>query len=263
MAYRERQALCAAVAAGLVLTGCGAVATTPGSAGTADPTGTTETTGTTEILRDTGAIGSPVTAIRLDITAGGVTVRGSARATTTTVRRVVRYRAGAPRPGRTYDTADGTLTLRGCGPECSVDYTVDAPAGLPITGSGEAGGFHLFDVGRVDVVTQAGAIDVDNATGPVQATTDSGAITGNGLGAGPIGARTENGAIDLAIAKPSDVRAETENGDVQITVPAAPYRVAPQVSGIGDRTIGVRNTPSAPRALTLSTVNGDIDVRSN
>lgn len=249
-AYRRRWALCAVVAAGLALAGCTGVTTTPG------------TSATTETMRDARDVAGPVTAIRLATTAGGVTVRGSARATTTTVRRVVHYRSGAPRPGRTYDSTGGTLTLRGCGRECSVDYTVEAPAGVPVTGSGEAGGILLSRVGRVGVRTEAGAVEVDSATGPVTAGTGAGAIVGRNLAYGPISARTENGAIDLDVTKPSDVRAETDNGGVEVTVPSAAYRVSAEVNGVGSRTIGVRNDPSAAHGLNLSTDNGAIAVRS-
>jgi len=246
MAYRERRVLAAVVAAGLALGGCGgAVVTTPG---------------TTSTLRDTHDASGPVTAVRLDTTAGSVTVRGVADTTKTTIRRVVRYHGEAP--GRTYGTGGGTLTLRGCGRECSVEYTVTAPAGLPVTGHGQAGGIDLTRVGRVDVTTEAGAVEVDGAAGPVTARTEAGAISGTRLASGPVSARTENGGIDLAVSKPADVRATTENGGVQVTVPAAAYRVSAQVNEVGERTIGVREDPSAAHALDLATGNGDIDVRA-
>lgn len=221
----------------------------------------TTTNWTTGTLRDTANVAGPVTAIRLATTAGGVTVRGSAGATTTTVRRVVHYRSGAPAPGRTYGSAGGTLTLRGCGRECSVDYTVTAPAGLPVTGHGEAGGIELTGVGRVDVTTEAGAVEVDGASGPVTVRTEAGAISGARL-SGPVSARTENGGIDLVVTKPTDVRAATENGSVGVTVPSAAYRVSARVNGVGERTIGVPDDPSAAHALDLTTGNGDIDVRA-
>lgn len=250
MAYWKRGVL-GVISAGLALGGCGGVATTPG------------TSATTETLRDSKDVAGPVTAVRLETTAGGVTVRGSADATKTTVRRLVHYRSGAPTPGRTYDSTGGTLTLRGCGRECSVDYTVDAPAGVPVTGSGEAGGIRLSRVGRVGVRTEAGTVEVDSPTGPMTAGTDAGAIVGRNLAYGPISARTENGAIDLDVTKPSDVRAETGNGGVQVTVPSAGYRVSAQVNAVGERTIGVRDDPSAAYALDLTTGNGDIDVRAS
>lgn len=249
MAYGERRALCAVVAAGLALGGCAGVTTTPG------------TSFTTETVRDTRDVAGSVTALRLATTAGGVTVRGSAKATTTTVRRVVHYRSGAPRPGRTYGSSGGTLTLRGCGRECSVDYTVDVPAGLPVTGSGEAGDVRLSGVGKVDVTTEAAAITIFSAAGPVTVRSEAGAITGTGITGGPVSARTENGAIELTVTKQADVRAQTENGDVRLTVPPAGYRVS--ASAGGDRTIGVRDDPSAAHRLDLSTENGNVDVRTS
>lgn len=227
MAYRAGRALCAVAVAAFTLTGCGgAVVTTPGE---------------TSTLRDTDAAPGQVTAIHLATTAGSVTVRGSAHAAKTTIHRVVRYRGDAP--ARTYTTKAGTLTLRGCGRECSVEYTVTAPPGLPITGHGEAGGITLAKVGRVNVTTETGAMEIDSATGPVTT-------------------RTEAGAITVSVTRPTNVQAETENGGVQVTVPPAAYRVATHVNGVGETTIGVRNSPSSRYTLNLATENGNIDVRS-
>lgn len=190
-------------------------------------------------VRDGVDVPGKVTAIRLAAAAGSVTVRGSAQARKTTVHRVVQYRGG--RPGRSYSRAGGTLTLRDCGRQCAVDYTVDVPSGVAVSGSVEAGAIRLAHVGRAAVSTESGAIEVTSATGPVTV-------------------RTGIGPIDLTVTRPSDVRATTPNGGIDLTVPKTRYRVSARVTGAGNRTIGVRNDPSAAHRLDLTTGNGDIDV---
>lgn len=212
-------------------------------------------------VRDSSDVQGKVTSVRLDTAAGRVTLRG-ASATEVTVHRVVRY-GGAEPDERSYDVSGVVLTLHGCGDRCAVDYTVDLPAGLPVTGRTEAGAVRLTDVGRVGLTTESGAVEIDGASGPVNVRTQNGEISGHGLAAGPVGAQTVNGAIDLAITAPSDVKAETSNGSIRLTVPDAPYRVSARTHNGDAHNIGVPDDPSATHRLELSTSNGDIEVHKS
>lgn len=211
-----------------------------------------------ETARDTADVPGRITSVQLDNDAGSVTLRGATGTDRVTVRRTVEYRGDKP-DGRTYALTGGVLTLRGCGDECAVSYTVDLPAGLPVEGRNTAGTVQLSDVGKVAVTTSAGAIELDGASGPVDVRTSSGRIDGTGLAGGSIIARTSNGAIDLTATKPSDVRAESSNGAISLTVPKDRYRLLADTDN-GDKTVGVTNDPSAAHRLDLSTSNGDIDV---
>ncbi|MER7784426.1 hypothetical protein ABTZ92_19510 [Streptomyces albidoflavus] len=108
-----------------------------------------------------------VSSVRLDAVAGAVTLRGDRAATSVRVQRALRYQGERPE-GATHRVQDGVLVLSGCGPDCSVAYTVDLPAGVPVSGSAGSGRVHLANVGTVDVSTTDGPVEVTGATGKVR-----------------------------------------------------------------------------------------------
>ncbi|MEU8310757.1 DUF4097 family beta strand repeat-containing protein [Actinomadura sp. NPDC048955] len=199
-----------------------------------------------------------ITAVRLDdIGSGSVTLRGGS--SKTSLHRKVKYRNDKPE-APTYRIENGVLELRGCGSHCSVSYTVDLPAGLPVSGGTSKGSITLFKVGRVDVTTGNGSVRLDGATGPIKVRTDNGEVRGSGLKGG-VDAETDNGDIDLTPGTPQSVRAKTDNGEVTVTMPAGGYRVSTH-TGDGDRRLGIPNDPSAQYGLDLSTSNGDITTKA-
>lgn len=209
-------------------------------------------------FEDEAALGGGITAVELDdIGAGRVTLRGGA--SEASVHREVKYRGDRPE-GRTHRIEDGVLKLRGCGSRCSVRYTVDVPAGLPVSGGTSGGSIRLSRVGKVDVSTSSGAIRLDDVSGPVKAKTSNGKIEGRGLKGGETDVETSNGEITLEPANPQNIRAKTSNGEITVTVPVGPYRVSARTSN-GDRKIGVSDDPSARYRLDLTTSNGDISVK--
>nr|WP_244994522.1 DUF4097 family beta strand repeat-containing protein [Actinomadura coerulea] len=139
-----------------------------------------------------------------------------------TLHREVKYRGDKP-DGPTHQIENGVLTLRGCGSDCSVSYTVELPAGVPVSGSTSNGSITLSKVGKVDVSTHSGSVRLDGAAGPVKVRTD--------------------------------------NGEVTVTMPAGRYRVSTH-TGDGDRRLGIPNDPSAEFRLDVSTSNGDITTRT-
>ncbi|WP_207933508.1 DUF4097 family beta strand repeat-containing protein [Actinomadura sp. GC306] len=210
-------------------------------------------------FEDDAALKGDITAVELDdIGAGGVTLRGGA--SEASVHRKVRYRGDKPE-GPTHRIEDGVLKLGDCGSRCSVHYTVDLPAGLPVSGGTSSGGIRLSRVGKVDVSTSSGEIRLDDVAGPVKVKTSNGKIEGRGLKGDETDAETSNGEITLRPATQQNIRAKTSNGEITVTVPAGSYRVAAR-TGNGDREIGVPNTPSARYGLDLTTSNGDITVRA-
>lgn len=207
---------------------------------------------------DDAMLKGKITAVRLDgIGSGGVTLRGGA--SKMTLHREVKYRSDKP-TGPTHQIVDGVLTLRGCGSHCSVSYTVELPAGLPVSGSTSNGSITLSKVGKVDVSTDSGSVRLDGAAGPIKVRTDDGDIRGNGLKGG-VDAETDNGDVTLTPDAPQNVRAKTDNGEVSVTMPAGRYRVSTN-TGDGDRRLGIPNDPSAKYRLDVSTSNGDITTRT-
>ncbi|MFJ2581668.1 DUF4097 family beta strand repeat-containing protein [Kitasatospora aureofaciens] len=211
-------------------------------------------------FQDDATVTEQVTAVRLDTDAGSVTVQGKAGATQVSVHRAVEY--DRDRPGGTTRVENGVLVLGGCGDDCSVGYTVEIPAGLPISGKTSAGEIRLSQVGEVSVRTSSGGITLDGVTGPVDAHTSNGSIHGTALQGDRIRAQTSNGEIRLSPAKAQDVTAKTSNGTITLTVPPAGYHVTTSTSSGGIH-IGVADDPAAPYRLDLSTSNGGITVQTS
>ncbi|MQS17769.1 DUF4097 family beta strand repeat protein [Streptomyces kaniharaensis] len=208
---------------------------------------------------DDATVTEKVTAVRLDTSAGSVTVHGKAGATQIAVHRTIGYEHD--RPGATTRLENGVLVLGGCGDDCSASYTVEIPAGLPITGETSAGEISLSQVGEVSVRTSSGSITLDGVAGPVDVHTSNGAIEGTGLQGDRIRAQTSNGRIRLTPGKAQDVTAKTSNGAITLTVPAAAYHVITSNSS-GDIHVGVPDDPAGRYRLDLGTSNGGITVRT-
>lgn len=210
--------------------------------------------GPADTYQDEAKLPSGIEAVRIDVRAGSVTVRaGDAKPY---LRRTLRYREDRP-DGATHRVEDGVLILGGCGRECAASYTVDVPAGVPVSGGSSSGSLHLHRAGDVNVTTDSGSIRLAGVTGPIRARTSNGRIEGHDLKAGRIDAETSNGAITLVPSVPADVRAETSNGDITVTVTGGPYRVT-ATTGNGDERVNVPTAPSAPHRLDLTSGNGDI-----
>ncbi|MGW7490932.1 DUF4097 family beta strand repeat-containing protein [Streptomyces sp. NPDC054786] len=210
-------------------------------------------------FRDDAVVSKKITAVRLDSTSGGLTVHGGKGGGKVSVHRSVTYHGDRPK-GATHRVEDGVLVLTGCGKNCSVDYTVELPAGIPVSGETSSGSVDLTEVGPVKVTTSSGTIDLDGVAGTVDARTSNGRITGRGLSGKRIAAETSNGAIDLTPALAQSVRAKTSNGGITLRLPKGPYRVAAETSN-GAKHIGVAQDPAGRFHLDLTTSNGDITAR--
>jgi hypothetical protein len=207
---------------------------------------------------DDATLKGKVTAVRMDhIGSGSVTLHGGS--SKTSLHREVKHRGDKPE-GPTYRIENGVLTLRGCGSHCSVSYTVELPAGLPVSGGTSNGSITLSKVGKVDVSTDSGSVRLNGAAGPIKVRTDNGEIRGSDLKGG-VDAETSNGDVALTPGSPQNVRAKTDNGEVTVTMPAGRYRVSTH-TGDGDRRLGIPNDPSAEYRLDVSTSNGDITTRT-
>ncbi|MFJ6379346.1 DUF4097 family beta strand repeat-containing protein [Kitasatospora sp. NPDC092039] len=207
---------------------------------------------------DDATVGDRITAVKLDTTSGGVTLRGKEGLDRISVHRSVSYKND--KPGATSRVENGVLVLGGCGQYCSVTYTVEVPAGLPVTGQTSSGSVSLSQVGSVQVSTHSGGVNLDGVNGSAEVKTTNGAISGRGLNGDRIRAETHNGAINITSTKPQDVSASTSNGAITLVVPAAKYKVSAK-TGNGHKDIGVSDDPSGQYQLTLSTSNGRISVK--
>ncbi|MFF0411105.1 DUF4097 domain-containing protein [Kitasatospora sp. NPDC004745] len=208
---------------------------------------------------DDATVSDRITAVRLDTSAGDVTVRGKAGATQAAVHRAITYRSD--KPGATTRVEGGVLVLGGCGRNCSVDYTVELPPGLPISGGTSSGGVKLSQVGEVTVHTSSGDIALDDVAGAVDVRTDNGDIKGTTLKGDKVHAKTDNGGITLTPGKAQDITARTSNGEIKVTVPTAAYHVSASTD-LGEKHIGVQNDPNGKYRLDLGTDIGEITVKT-
>ncbi|MEV4927520.1 DUF4097 family beta strand repeat-containing protein [Streptomyces roseoverticillatus] len=210
-------------------------------------------------FNDDTTVTQKITSVRLDTGSGGVTLHGKEGTTAVSLHRYVEY--GGDRPeGATHRIENGVLVLGGCGDDCSVAYTVDLPAGIPVTGETSSGAVSASRTGAVKVRTGSGAIDLDGVNGPVEVQAGSGAITGKALKGGPVVAKTSSGAIDLTMAAAQDVRAGAGSGAVTVTTPDERYHVTAE-SDSGGKDIAVHDDPSGTHRLDLTTGSGAITVK--
>ncbi|WP_344265101.1 DUF4097 family beta strand repeat-containing protein [Streptomyces sodiiphilus] len=210
-----------------------------------------------ETVEDSAVLTEEITSVRVDNGAGAVTVRGSEGATDVSVHRKVEYRGDEP--GSTFEVQEGVLVLGGCPRNCWVNYTVDLPAGIPVSGQVSSGTVTLSLVGDVDVSTRSGRIELDSVAGTVKVKTSSGRIEGRGLSGTSVEAESSNGDIELVAAAPQDVLAKTSNGSITLSVPEGSYRVEAGTRN-GSEDIAVTDDPAGEHRLDLSTSNGDITV---
>jgi DUF4097 and DUF4098 domain-containing protein YvlB len=214
--------------------------------------------GPVERFSDDFTLNEEISTIELGDSSGSVTVRGSEGATEVTVERTVSYR-GQRDIGETHEVDGDTLELGGCGRFCSVDYSVELPAGADVRGSTANGAIELSGVGEVEVRTSNGRIELEDVAGRVDVETSNGRIIGRDLNGDGVRARTSNGVIELEIGEAQDVEARTSNGAIDITVPEGTYRVTAETSN-GRTDIGVADDPDGPFTLDLHTSNGSITV---
>ncbi|GAA3452215.1 DUF4097 domain-containing protein [Dactylosporangium matsuzakiense] len=218
-----------------------------------------------------------VTAIKLDVSSGNVTVR-SGKAGEVSIHRTLKYGKTEPSTAKTYDVDGGVLTLHsGCGTNCEVSYDIEAPPGAAVTGQGGSGDVSLTEVGKVDVSIGSGNITVTRASGTVHAVTTSGDIkvedvksaldlkagsgnvSGSKLGGGAIVAQSGSGDIRLTLATAGSVKANAGSGDIELRVPDGKYKVITH-SNPDDTKVDVTNDPNAKAVLEVTANGGDVHI---
>ncbi|EMD25371.1 DUF4097 family beta strand repeat-containing protein [Amycolatopsis azurea] len=192
-----------------------------------------------ETLSDGTPVTEQVTAIRVDVPVGGVTLRVEDGAPVS-LRREVTYTG--KNPGKTHSVENGTLVLGGCS-QCGVDYDVVVPRELAISGSIGTGKIKLARAASVDLHGDTGDLEVVNPTGPVKLSTGT-------------------GDIKVGLAKPGMVTAKAETGKVTVTVPDGAYRIDADTDTGTVETGGVRQDQASANVLDLKSGTGSITVRA-
>jgi putative component of toxin-antitoxin plasmid stabilization module len=229
---------------------------------------------------DKHSVSDQVTEVRLQNGSGDVTVRSKDGATETEIRRRVEYPKGSDKPGGVSHRLEGsTLVLDGCGSGCSVSYEVTVPSkDVKITGRNNSGDVLLERVASVDVEVGsgrttvrevAGAVNIDNDSGDLDANTVGGDFVGRvgsgstrlaGMG-GSVTIDADSGDVDVAMTTVSSLRADVGSGSLDVTVPQGAYKIDVD-AGSGDKKIDVKNDPNGAAELYLRAGSGDVTVRA-
>ena len=147
---------------------------------------------------------------------------------------------------------------------CRVDYALRVPTGTDVVGSTAGGHMRMVRLGRIDVSSGGGGIDLERVTGSVDVRTGGGSIDGRGLRSARLHARSGGGSIDVRFAISARARSTcaTGGGNVDVVVPddAPPFQVDVRTGG-GGTSIEIPTDPSAPRSIKARSGGGSIEVK--
>jgi hypothetical protein len=204
--------------------------------------------------------------IRLDLDAGSsVTITGEDR---TDIRIDRKVRQGL-RDVHAAERREGTTLVldSNCpiflGNLCEVDYDLRVPKGTDVVGHTSGGHMNLDDLGRIDVSSGGGGIDIERSRGPVSAHTGGGHIDGRGLRGVRFEGRSGGGSIDVRFdVAPIGVDVRTGGGHVRVVVPtdAPPYNVDAHTGG-GSTSVEIPTDPRSHRVIKARSGGGSIEVR--
>jgi hypothetical protein len=220
-------------------------------------------------------VSETVRSVKLDGDSGAVKIRtGSGQPT---VRETVHYNWRSKPSGAFYRVEGDQLVLADCGRNCTVDFEVVVPAGVPVNGKLDSGDLDVAGVSSVDVQSDSGRARVEDVSGAVKLRLESGSIdlrdvgevkvhsgSGSISGAdvrGPVDATSSSGSVDFSLAQANDVKVSADSGSVELTVPGGPYRVQGN-SDSGHREIDVPTDGSAQHLLDLTTDSGSVTVHA-
>ncbi|MEV6619359.1 DUF4097 family beta strand repeat-containing protein [Amycolatopsis sp. NPDC051106] len=226
-------------------------------------------------FQNTKTLSETIRSVKLEGDSGSVKIRTGTGSPTVHEKVSYHWRG---KPGETFFRVDGDqLVLTDCGNNCSVDFEVVVPAGVPVTGRLDSGGLDVAGVASVDVQSDSGHARVEDVpglvklrlesggidlsdVGEVQVHADSGSIKGTGV-RGPVDVTASSGSVDFTLAQANNVKIKADSGSVDVEVPGGPYRVVGD-SDSGRRNIDVPTDGSAPNTLDLTTDSGSVTVRA-
>jgi hypothetical protein len=186
-------------------------------------------------------ISSPVSTIVVISHVGNVTVIGGGSAMVVTQQ--VAYSSRPPVTSRTISGRTLTVTYT-CPVQvvCGVAYVIQVPRDVAVRATAGAGSIRLTGLG-----------------GSVTAKADVGYITATGLTGGLVNLTTDVGGISAAFAAtPATVQALTRIGGITVRVPGSgAYQVSVH-DHLGRVTVSVRQSSSAPHAITATTDVGAV-----
>ncbi len=224
---------------------------------------------------NTDTLSQTIRSVKLEADSGSVKVRAGSGAAT--VHQEVGYHWRSKPEGPFYRVDGDQLVLGSCGTNCTVDFEVVVPEGVPVTGNLDSGGLDIAGMSSVDVRLDSGHARVEDIPGAVKLFVDSGSTDLRNVGAvqlrsesggitgddvqGPVDVTSSSGSVEFTLKQANDVKVHANSGSIELTVPGGPYRVQGG-SDSGHRDIGVQNDGSARHVLDLTTESGSVTVRA-
>ncbi|MDQ7809873.1 DUF4097 family beta strand repeat-containing protein [Amycolatopsis sp. A133] len=226
-------------------------------------------------FRNTGTVSQAIRSVKLEGDSGSVKIRTGSGPSK--VQEEVSYHWRSKPAGPFYRVDGDQLVLGDCGTNCSVDFEVVVPPGVPVTGSVDSGELDIAGVSSVDVHADSGQARVEDVSGAVklqldsgsidlrnvgevQLRSDSGSITGRDV-RGRVDVTSSSGSVEFTLAQANDVKVHADSGSIELAVPGGPYRVQGN-SDSGHREIDVPTDGSGPHLLDLTTESGSVTVRA-
>lgn len=203
-----------------------------------------------------------VVRIEFDTEAGDISV-SSGDADRVTVDRKLRWRQNKPtfkeewRGDTLHITADCVDEK-----DCTLDYTVRAPANVAIIAKSVAGDVSVRDLtGELELSNDAGDITVEGSRGRVSINGKAGAITGRSLRSSDVTVQSDAGDVNLTFAEaPATASVTLDSGDVKVAVPrAGGYKVKATTSA-GDRKVSVDEDSNGRHSIVVAVGSGDVTV---
>jgi hypothetical protein len=224
---------------------------------------------------NSATVSQAIRSVKLEGDSGSVKIRTGSGPST--VHEKVGYHWRSKPSGSFYRVDGDQLVLGSCGTNCSVDFDVVVPPGVPVTGKVDSGGLDIAGVASVDVHADSGHARVEDVSGAVKLQLDSGSIDLRNVGAvqlhsdsgsitgdevrGPVDVASSSGSVEFTLAQANDVKVKADSGSIELTVPGGPYRVQGG-SDSGHRQIDVPTDGSAQHLLDLTTDSGSVTVRA-
>ncbi|MFC9939952.1 DUF4097 family beta strand repeat-containing protein [Nocardiopsis alba] len=146
--------------------------------------------------------------------------------------------------------------------ECRVRYEVALPAWTTTTIRTDGGPVSATGLdSALQVNTDTGAIAISDVSGPIDLTSNGGAMRLDRIRSGVVRAATDTGAIDASLVeRPEEVEVSTNSGTATIVLPEGPYAVF-ETPGNGEILAEVSVDDSADATVNARTENSRITLR--
>ncbi len=128
------------------------------------------------------------------------------------------------------------------------------------SGGGPVAAQHID--GALTVNTDGGSLQLNGTAGPLQADTEGGPLSGQGVDAATASVNTNGGSARIAFsAAPDTVLLSSQGGPAALTVPGGPYALTADSDG-GPQSIGIATDPAARRSITVASDGGSLQIES-